>query len=102
MIDLVGQNADIEGVKAMSHKIAGILEAASMSRFLRDWRICSGIRKNFFCRAVSAKRVGVKRILSFACGLLALGALAQEVTLTINTQSRGYEIPADFAGVSIF
>jgi len=40
MMDLVGQNADIEGVKAMSHKIAGILDAASMSRFLRDWRIC--------------------------------------------------------------
>jgi len=28
MMDLVGQNADIEGVKAMSHKIAGILDAS--------------------------------------------------------------------------
>lgn len=36
-----------------------------------------------------------------ACGLLA--AAAQEpVTLTIEPQSHGYEIPANFAGVSIF
>ena len=35
--------------------------------------------------------------------LLGLAARSQEpVTLTIDAQSRGYEIPADFAGVSIF
>jgi hypothetical protein len=37
-----------------------------------------------------------------ACSL-ALGVWGQEpVTLTIDLQSRGYEIPAYFAGVSIF
>jgi len=37
------------------------------------------------------------------CGLLAFATWGQEtVTLTINPQSRGYEIPPDFAGVSIF
>ena len=40
--------------------------------------------------------------LIYACSL-AFRAWAQEpVTLTINAESPGYEIPADFAGVSIF
>jgi len=51
MTDLPGENADIEGVRPMSHKIAAILDAAVMSRFLLDLRICSGkSKKNFLTR----------------------------------------------------
>lgn len=46
----------------------------------------------------------VKRLahLILGCFLLASVALGAEVTLTIDAQSGGYEIPRDFAGVSIF
>jgi hypothetical protein len=46
----------------------------------------------------------VKSFYAVICALVlaAFAARGQEVTLTINPQSRGYEIPADFAGVSIF
>jgi hypothetical protein len=41
--------------------------------------------------------------LVYCLALLTLAAQAQSpVTVTVDTQSRGYEIPADFAGVSIF
>ena len=49
----------------------------------------------------------IKRVIVCAClgSLTAAAAFAQSpspVTLTINTQSPGYKIPDDFAGVSIF
>jgi hypothetical protein len=55
---------------------------------LRSSREAKNVKK-FFC-------------LAFGYCLLVLSACGQEVTLTIDTQSPTYEIPADFAGVSIF
>src|SRR5882724_6685779 len=53
----------------------------------------------------SRKRTSVKPFFYLICGpfLVALAACGQDVTLTIDAPSGGgYEIPRDFAGVSIF
>jgi len=60
MTDLLGENIDIEGVRPMSHKIVGIVDAGQCQDFFRICKFAEEFGKSFLRRTKVPKPLSIR------------------------------------------